>query len=157
MSLALNNWALIFKIFDLQIALLPTKFFESTGLLVEKKKCQIDFQYGGHLWFLIGTIFDTFDLQVTLILPTKFWFHWPFGSREVQNRLSSSHLGLLIGMILPIFYVYHTPTLPPKFQFKLPSFDLAKAISMVKNNCLDLWPAAMKSLNLPGQFFFHPG
>ena len=31
----------------------------------------------GHLRFLIQAIFATFDLQVTLILPTKFCIKWP--------------------------------------------------------------------------------
>ena len=46
--------------------------FESTGLLIQEKKFKIDFQDGGHLGFPIGTILAIFDLQVTLICPTKF-------------------------------------------------------------------------------------
>ena len=42
--------------------------FKSIGLLVQEKKRKIDFQDGGHLWFPIGTISATFDLQVTSIL-----------------------------------------------------------------------------------------
>ena len=41
---------------------------------------KIDFQdgrYGGHLGFPIGTSSAIFDLQVTLMLPTKFRVHWP--------------------------------------------------------------------------------
>ena len=49
----------------------PTKF-ESIGLSVQEKKLNIDFQDGGHLGFLIRTILAIFDLQVTLMLPTKF-------------------------------------------------------------------------------------
>ena len=52
--------------------------FESVGLLVQK--FNIDFQDVGHLGFPIGTIFATFDLQVTLILPMKSEVVWPFGS-----------------------------------------------------------------------------
>ena len=33
---------------------------------------KIDLQDGGHFGFPIGTIFAIFDLQVALILPTKF-------------------------------------------------------------------------------------
>ena len=60
-----------------------------------------------------------FDLQVALILPTKFPVNWPFGSEEeVQNRFSrghsvqkkrkiyfqdGGHLGFPISMILAIF------------------------------------------------------
>ena len=42
---------------------------------VQEKKLNIDFQdsgHGGHLGFLIRTILAIFDLQVTLMLPTKF-------------------------------------------------------------------------------------
>ena len=56
---------------------------KSIGLLVQEKKQKTDFQDGGHgshLGFLIGTILATFDLQVTLMLPTKFQVNWPFSS-----------------------------------------------------------------------------
>ena len=33
-------------------------------------------------------ILATFNLQVTLTLPFKFWVNWPFCSEEVQNRFS---------------------------------------------------------------------
>ena len=42
---------------------------------MQEKKLNIDFQdggHGGHLGFLIRTILAIFDLQVTLMLPTKF-------------------------------------------------------------------------------------
>ena len=48
---------------------------ESIGLSVQEKKLSIDFQdggHGGHLGFQIRTILAIFDLQVTLMLPTKF-------------------------------------------------------------------------------------
>ena len=62
---------------------------ESTGLLVQEKKRKIDFQDGGHLGFPIGTILAIFDLQVILMLPSKFGVSWPFGSREeAKNRFS---------------------------------------------------------------------
>ena len=58
---------------------------------VQEKKRKLDFQdgcHGGHLGFLIGMIF-IFDLQVTLMLPTKFKVNKPFGSgEEVKNRFS---------------------------------------------------------------------
>ena len=62
---------------------------ESTGLSVQEKKRKIDFQdggHGGHLEFPIGTILAIFDLQVTLMLPSKFGVNWPFGSGEAKNR-----------------------------------------------------------------------
>ena len=33
-------------------------------------------------------ILANFDLQVTLMLPSKFGVNWPFGSGEAKNRLS---------------------------------------------------------------------
>ena len=66
--------------------------FESIGLSVQEKKRKIDFQNsgnGGHLWFLIGTIFVFFYTQVTLMLPIKFKISWPFSSgEEAKNRFS---------------------------------------------------------------------
>ena len=62
---------------------------ESTGLSVQEKKRKIDFQDGGHLGFPIGTILAIFDLQVTLMVPSKFGVNWPFGSgEEAKNRFS---------------------------------------------------------------------
>ena len=58
--------------------------FEWTGLVLEKKPKE-GFQDGGHHGFPIGTILAIFDLQVTLMLPTKFrvdffepWFYINF-------------------------------------------------------------------------------
>ena len=44
-----------------------------------EKKIQAG-HHGGHLGFPISRILAIFDLQVTLILPTKFEVSWPFGS-----------------------------------------------------------------------------
>ena len=52
---------------------------ESTGLSVLEKKRKIDFQDDGHLGFLIGAILAIFDLQVTLMLHTKYQVDWPRG------------------------------------------------------------------------------
>ena len=44
---------------------------------------------GSQLGFTIGTILAIFDLQVTLMLPTKFPVNWPFSSgEEAKNRFS---------------------------------------------------------------------
>ena len=59
---------------------------ESIGLLVQEKKRKIDFQDGGHPGFLIGMILAIFDLQVTLILPSKFGVNWPFSSGEEAKK-----------------------------------------------------------------------
>ena len=64
--------------------------FESIALLVQKKKFKINFQNGRHLGFPIQTIWAIFDLQVTLMLSTKFRVNWPFSSgEEAKNRISS--------------------------------------------------------------------
>ena len=67
--------------------------FESFCLLafwVKKKNFEIHFQDGSrviHLGFLTGRNLPIFDLQFTLMLPTKFPVNSPFGSGEkVQNR-----------------------------------------------------------------------
>ena len=55
------------------------------GLSLQEKKIKIDFQdgnCGGQLVFQIGAILAIFDLQVTLIILTKFQVDWPFGSGE---------------------------------------------------------------------------
>ena len=54
--------------------MLPSSL-ESIGLSVQEKKRKIDFQDGSHV--PIGTILATFDLQVTLMLPTKYRVNWP--------------------------------------------------------------------------------
>ena len=70
--------------------MLPSNM-ESIGLSVQKMR-KIDFQdggHGGHLGFPIGTILAIFDLQVTLMLPSKFGVNWPFDSgEEAKNRFS---------------------------------------------------------------------
>ena len=54
----------------------------------EKKDFQ-DGHHGGHLGFLISMMLAIFDLQVTLMLPTKFGVNWHFGSgEEAKNRFS---------------------------------------------------------------------
>ena len=56
--------------------------FKSIGFLVQEKKQKIDFQdgcHGGHLGFQTGMILAIFDLQVTLMLPTKFRVKGPRG------------------------------------------------------------------------------
>ena len=65
--------------------------FESIGLSVEENNFGIDFQdasCGGHLGILIKMFLAIFDLQVALILPTKFPVKRHFHSGEVQNRFS---------------------------------------------------------------------
>ena len=59
----------------------------STGLSVQEKKLKIDFKDGIHLGFLIETILAMFDVQVILMLPTKFQVNWPFGSGEEAKEI----------------------------------------------------------------------
>ena len=55
----------------------------------------------------IGTILAIFDMQVTLILPTKFQANWPFGSgEEVQNRFSSRPLWRQLGYPIRVIYFF---------------------------------------------------
>ena len=70
----------------------PNVSYEVWSLSVQEKKLNIDFQdggHGGHLGFLIRTILAIFDLQVTLMLPTKFRVKWLLGlGEEAKNRFS---------------------------------------------------------------------
>ena len=65
----------------------------SMGLSIQEKKLKIDFQdgnCGGHLVFLIRAILAIFDLQVTLMILTKFQVNWTSGSgKEAKNRFST--------------------------------------------------------------------
>ena len=65
-------------------------------------------------------ILAIFDLQVILMVPTKFRVNWPFGSGEAKNRFSKwppgGHLGFPIRMLLAIFDLQLNPMLPTKFQ-----------------------------------------
>ena len=58
--------------------MLPTNFHVNWPFDLGRE-AKIDFQDGGHLGFLIGTILAAFDLQVTLMLSTKFRVNWPRG------------------------------------------------------------------------------
>ena len=70
--------------------------------------------HGGHLGFPIGTILAVFDLQVILMLPTKFQVNWPFGSgEEAKNRISDLK-------DLSYFSSTSHPMLPNKFQVNWP-------------------------------------
>ena len=78
--------------FYLQVSCASNQVSRSTGLSVQEKKQKIDFQAGGncgYLGFPIWTIIANFDLQVTLVLHTKFRVSWPFCSgEEANNRYS---------------------------------------------------------------------
>ena len=83
--------------------------------------------HGGHLGLQIGMILAIFDLQVTLMLSTKFRVSWSFGSGEevktdFQGGGHGGHLGFPIRTILAMFYLQVTPMLPTKFPVNWP-FD----------------------------------
>ena len=87
--------------------------FESTGLLVQEKKFNIDFQDGGHggqHGFPIRMILATSDLHVTdtyyhlLVQEKKFKIDFQHGC----------HLRFSIGTILAIFDLQVTLILPAK-------------------------------------------
>ena len=94
--------------------------FKSISLSVQEKKWKIGFQdgcNGGHLGFPIRMILAIFNLQVSLMIPTKFRVHWAFDSGEevkkgFQDGHHGGHLGFQIRMILAIF----------NLQVSLPSF-----------------------------------
>ena len=67
-------------------------------------------------------ILAIFDLQVTLMLPTKFVVNWPFSSgEEAKNRFSRWRPSWIpIGMILAIFDLQVNPMLPIKFGVNWP-------------------------------------
>ena len=115
-----NNFTFFFFINKSPQCFQPS--FQSIGLLVQEKKRKIDFQdghHGGNLGFPIGNILAISDLQVTLMILTKFQVNWPFGSGEVKNRFSRWPHGYLefpIGMIIAFFDLQVTPMLPTKFQ-----------------------------------------
>ena len=82
---------MILASFDLQVTRCFLANLESNDLSVQEKQ-KIDFQdgcHGGQLGFPIGTNLAIFDLQVTLMLPSKFGVNWSFGSgEEAKNRFS---------------------------------------------------------------------
>ena len=66
------DFRLKLALFDLQVTQrLPSKS-QVNWTFNSREESKIDFQDGGHLGFLIGTVLAIFDLQVTLMLPIKF-------------------------------------------------------------------------------------
>ena len=82
--------------------------------------------HGGHFGGWIRTILAIFDLQINLMLPTKFQVNWPFSSTEEAKKIDfqdghhGSHLGFPIGTIFAIFDLQVTPMLLTKFQVNWP-------------------------------------
>ena len=77
---------------------------------------KIDFQDGGHLGFLNGTILAIFDQRVTLNFLSIF--------ESIQEKFKidfqAGHLGFPIGMILAVFDLQVTKILPTKFRVSWP-------------------------------------
>ena len=82
----------------------------------------MDFQDGRHgcnFGFPIGKILAIFDLQVTLMLPTKFQLAFRFRSRSENKDFQDDHHGGYLGF--PFVTIYGsfdqqiTPMLPTKF------------------------------------------
>ena len=72
---------------------------------------------------MISMILAIFDLQVTLMLPSKFGVNWSFSSEakiDFQDGGHGSHLGFQISTILVIFDVQVTQMLPSKFGVNWP-------------------------------------
>ena len=72
--------------------MLPTKFQVNwlLGLGEEAKKSFFqDGHHDGYLGFPIGMILATFDLQVTLMRPTKFGVNRAFSSGEEEKNIFS--------------------------------------------------------------------
>ena len=93
--------------------------------LSQKSWARIIPEDGCHLGFPIGTILAIFDLQVTLMLPSKFGVNWPFGSgEEAKNRFSRWRSWwpswISIGLILAIFDLQVTPMFPTKYLVNWP-------------------------------------
>ena len=66
------------------------------------------------------TLLVIFDLQVALIIPTKFQVNWPFGQEKIiktdfQDGSHGSQFGFQIRTILAIFYLQVAPIFPTKF------------------------------------------
>ena len=82
-------------------------------------------KYNGSHGGYLGSILAFFDLQVILILPSKFGVNWPFGSGEeakndFQDGRHGGHLGFPIGTILATFDLQVTLMLPSKFGVNCP-------------------------------------
>ena len=117
---SLNNFSYFF-IYKSSWYCLPS--FESIGISVQKK-FKIHFQYGnrgGHLGFPIGLILAIFDLQVTPILPTKFWVSWLSVQKEKfkMDLQDGGHIRFPIRTISTILNLQVALIFPTKFQLAL--------------------------------------
>ena len=109
----------------------------SNGLSVQEKKRKTDFQDGCHRfsrslpsWISDRKILAIFDLQVILMLLTKFQVNWLWGlGEEAENWFChGGHLGFTIDTILTIFDLKVTPMLPTSFESNGLSFQKTRKI-----------------------------
>ena len=105
--------------------MLPTKFGVNWLLGLGEEAKKIDFQDGCHLGIPIGMILAIFDLQVTLMLPSKFEsiglsVQEKKGKIDFQDGGHGGHLGFPIGTILATFDLQVTLMLPSKFGVNWP-------------------------------------
>ena len=119
--------------------------FESLGLSVQENKFKIDFKdgdFGGHIAFLIWTIFAIFELQSSryfllsfkssgLSVQEKKW------KIDFQDGSHGGHLGFPIGTILDISDLQVTLMLSTKFQVNWPFSSGEEA----KNRFPRWWPS----------------
>ena len=113
-----------FSYFNQQVPpILPIKF-RVNGLSIQEKKFKIDFQDGNcgdHLVFLIGAILAIFDLQVTLMILTKFQVKWTYCSgEEAKNRFARWPSWIFYQNHFSYFDLPVTPMLSTKFQVNWP-------------------------------------
>ena len=106
--------------------MLPTKFFKSVRLLVQKMKQTIKFSRCQSSWLSNQNDFSCFDLLVTSMLPVKFQDYLTFVSgREAKNRFSRWRPWRLSWISHQNNFLYFIYTSPRCF---LPSF---KSISLI--------------------------
>ena len=85
--------------------MLPTKFLVNWHFSSDEEAIN---RFSRWPPFLIGIIGAIFDLQVTLMIPTKFQINWSIGKKiNFQDGFHGGHLGFPIGTILAIFDLRH--------------------------------------------------
>ena len=121
----------------------PTKFGVNwlLGLGVEAKNRFSRWRPWQPSWISDQPILAIFDLQVILMLPSKFGVNCPFVQEkkqkiDFQDGRHGGHLGFTIGLILAIFDLQVTLMLPSKFGVNWPFGSGEEA----KNRFSRWWP-----------------
>ena len=120
------------RYFQLTLSQLPFRFRRKSS-----KPIFQDGHYSRNLGFPIATIWAIFDLQVTLMLPTKFQvsLHQKKGKIDFQD---GHHLGFPIGTILAIFISTSHPDASYEFSNQLALWF--RKISKKKKKRVSRWP-----------------